>query len=370
MTWRVRFINYPLHFSNLKSEIMETIADVLARGDLILRQQTEAFETNLASFCGTRHAVGLSNCTDALRLCYRAAGIGPGDEVITVSHTFVATVAGIVHEGAVPVLVDIGDDHLIDPDEIEPAITPRTKAIVPVSLNGRSCDMPRIMEIARRRGLMVIEDSAQALGAKLAGRKAGAWGLAGCFSFYPAKLLGAFGDAGAVVSDDGDYCERIRLLRNHGRTSDGDIAFWSFNCRIDNLHAALLDLKLRYVPAWIERRRAIARLYRQELGDVRALRLPPGPDGEPDRYDVFQNYEIEADDREGLLEALRAAGIEILLPWGGKGVHQFPRLGLTHFHLPRTEEMFRRALLLPMYPELTDDEVRYVAQVIRSFYRA
>jgi dTDP-4-amino-4,6-dideoxygalactose transaminase len=368
MSWKVKFINYPLHFRNMETEIMGVIHEVLSGGDLILRKQTESFEANFAAFCGAKYAVGVSNCTDALHLAYRAAGIGPGDEVITVSHTFVATVAGIVHAGATPVLVDIGDDHLMDPDKLEAAITPRTKAVVPVSLNGRPCDLRRIREIADRRGLLVIEDSAQALGGSIAGKKAGCWGLAGCFSFYPAKLLGAFGDAGAVITDDPAIAEKVRLLRNHGRTPDNDLAGWSFNCRIDNLHAALLDLKLKRLPAWIDRRRAIARLYAEELSGVPQLRLPPGADDEADRRDVFQNYELEAEERDGLLRHLREQGVETLLPWGGKAVHQFRALGLGQFKLPKTEEVFGKVLMLPMYPELTDDEVRYVADVVKRFY--
>lgn len=368
MDWKVKFINYPAHFQSMESEVMGIVHEVLRGGDLILRKQTEEFEANLAAFCGTKHAVGVSNCTDALHLCYRAAGIGPGDEVITVSHTFAATVAGIVHAGATPVLVDVGDDHNMDPDKIEAAITPRTKTIVPVSLNGRACDLPRIINIADRHGLLVIEDSAQALGTVIQGKKAGAWGLAGCFSFYPAKILGAFGDAGAVVTDDGRFAEKIRLLRNHGRTSDGQIAHWSFNCRIDNLQAALLDFKLKRLPQWLERRRAIAGIYQQELRSVAQLRLPPPPEDGADRYDIFQNYELESENRDGLLAHLRSSGVEIILPWGGSGVHQFPALGLGHFSLPRTEALFRKVIMLPMYPELTDDEARYVAGVVKQFH--
>lgn len=365
--WKVKFINYPLHFQSMEAEVMETVHSVLSAGDLILREQTEQFEAELAKFCGTKYAIGVSNCTDALHLCYVAAGIGPGDEVITVSHTFVATVAGIVHAGATPVLVDIGDDHNIDPDKIEAAITPRTKAIVPVSLNGRACDLPRIRQIAKKHGLLVIEDSAQALGGTIDGQSAGSWGLAGCFSFYPAKLLGAFGDAGAVITDDPDFAEQIRLLRNHGRTPEG-VARWSFNCRIDNLHAAILSLKLARLPAWLERRRELAAIYHEELADCPQLHLPPGPAEGENRWDVFQNYEVEAEDRDGLIVHLRESGVEILLPWGGQGVHQFEKLGLSHFDLPRTEKLFRRALLLPMYPELKDEEVRYVCEAVRSFY--
>ena len=366
--WKVRYIDYPTHYQKLRTEILETIDQTLTAGDVMLRQQLTEFEENFAAFVGTKHAVGVSNCTDAMHLTLRAASVGPGDEVITVSHTMVATAAAIHHSGATPVLVDIDRDHTMDIDKMESAITPRTKAIMPVQLNGRVCDMPRLMSIADSNGLLVVEDAAQALGASLGGSKAGSFGLAGCFSFYPAKLLGAFGDGGAVVTDDGDLAEKIRLLRNHGRMPDGDVSGWSFNCRLDNLHAAILDIKLAQLPEWIVRRREIAAIYHEKLQDIDELRLPRPPLDEGDRFDVFQNYEIEAEDRDGLTKHMTERGVETMLTWGGKGVHQFEALGLTNFELPYTDRMFERVLMIPMHPELEDSDVEYVAEVIREFY--
>lgn len=368
MSWKVPYIDYAMQYRRMRSEILETIDMVLSQGDVMLRQQLRDFEANLAAFVGTKYAVGTSNCTDALHLTLRVAGIGPRDEVITVSHTFVATVAVVHHVGAAPVLIDIGGDHNMDVDLIEVAITPRTRAIIPVHLNGRLCDMERLMAMAEKHGLLVIEDAAQALGASFNGTKGGTFGLAGCFSFYPAKLLGAYGDAGAVVTNSKEIAEKVTLLRNHGRTPDGDIAGWSFNCRLDNLHAAILDLKLKQVPAWIDRRREIARIYHEQLSDMPQLLLPPPAVSDGPYFDVFQNCEIEAEDRDRLKAYLEERGIETMIPWGGKGVHQCQALGLTHFHLPRTERMFQRALMLPMYCELTDEQVVYVAECIRRFY--
>ena len=367
MNWKVRFIDYPANFQKMRDETLSTIDEVLGNGDLICRQQLDDFESNLADFVGTHFAVGVSNCTDGMHLVLRAAGIGPGDEVITVSHTFVATLAVIHHVGATPLLVDIGDDHNMNVDLLEAAVTPRTKAIMPVHLNGRVGEMGRVMAIAEEHDLLVIEDTAQALGASYEGTRGGNFGLAGCFSFYPAKLLGAPGDAGAVVTNSEEIADRIRLLRNHGRMADGDIAGWSFNCRLDNLYAAILDLKLKKVPQWIERRREIAGIYDKRLGDVPGLLLPPPPQDDGSHFDVFQNYEIEADNRDALLDHLRAQSIETMLPWGGKGVHQFDALELRGFDLPRTEEMFARAFLLPMHCELTDEQVDYVAGCVRDF---
>ena len=368
MDWKVRYIDYPAQYQKMRPQILEIVDTVLSNGDLMLRQQLRDFEADLAAFVGTKYAVGVSNCTDAMHLVLRAAGVGPGDEVITVSHTFVATAAAIHHAGATPVLVDIGEDHNMNVGLLEAAITPRTKAIIPVHLNGRVCDMGRLMTIVEKHGLLVTEDAAQALGASFNGTKGGAFGLAGCFSFYPAKLLGAYGDAGAVVTNSQEITEKVTRLRDHGRMADGDIAGWSFNCRLDNLHAAILDFKLKQVPGWIERRREIARIYHERLSDLPQLLLPPPPTADSPYFDVFQNYEIEAEDRDRLRAYLQECGIETMIPWGGKGVHQFQALGLTHFRLPRTERMFQRALMLPMHCELSDEQVVYVAECIRHFY--
>ena len=368
MDWKVRFVDYPSQFQNMKESIMGTLETVLSRGDLMLRQQLRDFETHLAAFVGTRYAVGTSNCTDALMLSLRAVGIGAGDEVISVSHTFVATIAAIHHTGAIPVLVDIGDDHNMNVALIEPAITRRTKAIVPVHLNGRVCDMKQLMTIAKQHGLLVIEDSAQALGASCDGVRGGALGDAGCFSFYPAKLLGAYGDAGAVVTNREDVAEKVRRLRDHGRTPEGEIDGWSFNCRLDNLQAALLDLKLAQLPESLGRRRELAGRYDAALSALRQVRLPPPPKEDGRYYDVYQNYEVCAQDRDRLVAHLKANGIETLIPWGGKGVHQFKALGLSHFNLPVTDLFFQEALMLPLHPELTNDQVDYVVATIHGFY--
>ncbi len=368
MHWKVPYINYPKEYQKMRNDILETIDKVLSKGDVMLRQQLRDFESNLAAFVGTKYAVGTSNCTDAMHLTLRAAGIGSGDEVITVSHTFVATAAAIHHTSATPILVDIGEDHNMRVDQLEAAVTPRTKAIMPVHLNGRVCEMNKVMALAKKHNLLVIEDSAQALGASFNGTKGGSFGLAGCFSFYPAKLLGAYGDAGAVVTNSQEIAEKVQRLRDHGRMANGDIAGWSFNCRLDNLHAAILDLKFKQVPSWIKRRREIAGIYHEYLSKLPQLFLPPPPIVDDVHFDIFQNYEIESVNRDRLKAHLQEKGIETMIPWGGKGIHQFAALGLTHFLLPRTEQMFKRALMLPMHCELTDEQIIYVAEMVRKFY--
>jgi dTDP-4-amino-4,6-dideoxygalactose transaminase len=362
----VRFWEPGKEFLRIEDEVMSTMRSVLVNGDLIMRQQMLDFEQHLASFVGTADAVGVSNCTDGLRLLLEAVGIGKGDEVITVSHTFMATMAVIHHVGATPVLVDVGDDHNMDVDKLEAAITPRTKAIIPVYLNGRLARMDRVMEVAKAHNLLVIEDTAQALGASYMGVRGGAWGIAGAFSFYPAKLLGAYGDAGAVVTSDAGLAERLRELRDHGRVSKTGFSGYGWNCRLDNIQAAILDLKLKKVPEWIGQRRRLAAIYDEELADVGTIKRPPGPDGGP-FFDIYQNYVIEANRRDELHSYLASRGIETLISPGPIPNHKQP-VGLDHFHLPRTEELCATVLSLPLNNELGEDQILEVAGAIKDFY--
>jgi len=362
----VRFWEPGKEFLRIEEEVMSTMRKVLVAGDLIMRQQMIDFEHSLASFVGTTDAVGVSNCTDGLRLLLEAVGIGAGDEVITVSHTFMATMAVIHQVGATPVLVDVGEDHNMDTDKLEAAVTSRTKAIIPVDLNGRMVRMDRVMEVAKAHNLLVIEDSAQALGASYMGVRGGAWGIAGAFSFYPAKLLGAYGDGGAVVTSDTALAEKLRELRDHGRVSKTGFSGWGWNCRLDNLQAAILDLKLRKVPEWIGQRRRLAAIYDEELADVSTVKRPPGPDGGP-FFDIYQNYVIEAKNRDGLQAHLASRGIETLISPGPVPNHKQP-VGLDHFNLPRTEALCGSVLSLPLNNELGEEQVLEVAGAIKDFY--
>ena len=362
----VRFWEPGKEFLRIEDEAMETMRTVLRAGDLIMRQQMLDFEQNLASFVGTSDAIGVSNCTDGLRLLLEAVGIGPGDEVITVSHTFMATMAVIHHVGATPVLVDVGEDHNLDVDLLERAITPRTKAIMPVYLNGRLARMDRLMEIAKAHDLLVIEDTAQALGSAYMGVRGGAWGIAGAFSFYPAKLLGAYGDAGAIVTSDPELAAKLRQLRDHGRVSKTGFSGWGWNSRLDNLQAAVLDLKLKKVPEWINQRRRLAAIYDEALTEVQDVKRPPAPDGGP-FFDIYQNYVIEAERRDQLQEHLASRGIETLVSPGPVPNHKQP-VGLDHFHLPRTEALCARVLSLPLNNELDEDQILEVSGAIKDFY--
>ncbi|MBI4652505.1 DegT/DnrJ/EryC1/StrS family aminotransferase [Candidatus Desantisbacteria bacterium] len=206
------------------------------------------------------------------------------------------------------------------------------------------------------------------MGAKYKQKFAGTFGLAGCLSFYPTKSLGAFGDAGAVITNNKEFAEKIRAIRNHGRSSGTDISFWGLNCRMDTLNAAILDFKLTKLPEWIKRRREIAKIYNDRLIGLKELKLPLSPEVKSDYYNVFQNYELEAEKRNELVDFLNINGIEVMLPWGGKGVHQITALGQNKFILPRTDDFFKKVLILPIYPELDNKQVKYIADMIKKFY--
>lgn len=364
----IPFFRYPHLFAQQRDEILAAMTGVMDRGAFILQSDLVEFEATLASYTGTVHALGVANGTDALIIALRAAGIGAGDEVIVPSHTYVASAASIHFAGATPVLVECGADHMIDVAAAAAAVTSRTRAIMPVQLNGRTCDMDAIQAIATRHDLLIIEDAAQALGSKYKGRSAGSFGAAAEFSFYPAKILGCFGDGGGLTTNDPEMARKMSLLRDHGRDDSGTVVTWGLNSRLDNLHAAVLNVKFRQMDSEVERRRQIARLYREGLGDIDDLVLPPGPDNDPDHFDVYQNYEIESGRRDELRTQLETDGIRTIIQWAGKPVHQFEGLGLQNVELPFTDHLFTRCFLLPMNTSLTDDEVEYICGRVRAFY--
>lgn len=365
---QIPFFNYQALFAAQEQELMALLRDVMSRGAYILQKDLVEFEANLRRYLRVKHALGVADGTNALKLGLIAMEIGAGDEVILPAHTYIASAAAVHFVGAKPVLVECGKDHLIDATAAERAITSKTKAIMPVQLNGRTSDMARLEAVANKHGLRLIEDAAQALGSKFRGRFAGTFGSAGTFSFYPAKVLGCFGDGGAVVTNDDTIGARLALLRDHGRNADGEVVAWGTNSRLDNIQAAVLDFKLKTFDRDLERRRQIAALYDEGLRDVRELLLPPAPDSEPDHHDVFQNYEIEADSRDALKAHLQDAGVRTIIQFGGKAVHQFRGLGFEGVKLPITERLYTRALLLPMNTTLTDDDVSYIVDQIRAFY--
>lgn len=352
-----------------KDEIDAAIARVLNNGWYILGEEVNAFEREFADYIGTRETIGVASGTDALQVALRACGVTPGDEVITVSHTAVATVAAVEMCGAKPVLVDIRPDtYTIDCARIEAAIGPATKAIVPVHLYGHPVDIAEVVAIAKQHGLRVIEDCAQAHGASVRGRRVGSWGDAGCFSFYPTKNLGALGDGGAVVTSDAEIARNARLLREYGWSDRYVSAMPGLNSRLDELQAAVLRVKLRHLDRDNTARRHHASTYAETLDGV-GLALPQEV---PGATHVYHLYVICSGDREGLRTHLRNNGIGALIHYPVP-IHLQPayrgRLA-GHDRLPETERAAREVLSLPMYPELTSAQIDLVGRAARSYSKA
>jgi dTDP-4-amino-4,6-dideoxygalactose transaminase len=369
-SYNVKFVNPARNYQMIKDELDAAYFDVMSKGDLIDRGQLRQFEENLAAFVGTKYAVGLNSGYDALHMSLRAAGIGVGDEIIVPAHTFVATASAVVNVGAKPVLVDVGKDFNIDCDRIEEAITSRTKAIIPVHLSGYMADMVRIMEIAEKYNLVVIEDACQSLGSimedGISRKMAGSWGLTGCWSFYPFKILGGYGDGGAITTDDPDVALFARRMRYNGEDRDtGEYHGHGFTCLLDNLQAAFLDVKLRHLPAWIVRRKEIAARYRAALSDIPDMLLPHYDD--PRRDHVYQNYTVRAKQGNDFSEYLRKNGVEVLTQFR-KPYYRHEALKLEDRGFPETEVLSREVCSLPMNVEITDNEIDYVISVVRAFY--
>lgn len=366
MAYSVPFIDPRGHYAKLKPEIDRAITECLANGDLVNRRQLKDFEAHLADFVGVKYAVGVNSGYHALYFALLGAGVGPGDEVITVAHTFVATVSAIVHCGAQPVLIDVGSDYNMNVDLLERAITPKTKALLPVHLNGRVCDMERILAVADKHGLAVIEDAAQALGATFDGKRAGSQGRAGCFSFYPFKVLGGFGDGGAITTDDPDLARMATLLCYNGEDRDtGEYHYHGQTALLDNVQAAVLDVKLRYLPEWIAHRRHIADLYRQGLSGIPSLRLPHFDQSR--QLDIYQNYVVRTNVRDRLRAYLRDQGVETLVHWP-KPMWEHRGLGLAAPDVPETSAICREVLSLPMSAETTEQQVDATVACLRSFF--
>lgn len=366
---KVPFFDYPRLFLDEKEEFLKIFEQVASRGAFILQSDNKLFEENLANYVETKYAIGVGNATDGLELAWMAVGLEKGDEVIISAHTMTATASAIVTAGGTPVPVDIGDDGLINPDAIEASITSRTVGISPTQLNGRTCNMDKIMKIADKNNLVVVEDSAQALGSKFKDKYAGTFGIAGSFSFFPAKVMGAFGDAGGVVTNDKETYESIYQLHDHGRNPEGETKSWGRNSRLDNIHAAFLNFKFKSYAQVIERRREIASIYDARLKNIEFLKLPNPPNSEPEHFDVFQNYEMEAANRDSLREYLSANGVGTLIQWGGKAIHQWEALGFDK-KLPIVEGFFEKCLMLPMNMFISNDDVHYICDQIENFYKS
>jgi len=350
--------------TRLRPELDAAINRVFASSAFILGAEAREFEREFAALCGTQYAIACGNGTDALELALWAVGVKPNDEVITVAHTFAATAEAIVRVGAVPRFVDVaGDTLLMDLDLVERAITPRTTAIVPVHVYGSCVDMAALMKLARRHGLKVVEDAAQAHGAMVGGKRAGSFGDAATFSFYPGKNLGAIGDAGAVVTSDPAVAQLVSSARDHGRSGKYEHEIVGRNSRMDGIQAAILSVKLRYLPEWNKRRRQLAARYRFLLEDLPEVRAVAASEGEP----VYHLFVVECNGRDEVRQRLKMAGIST-------GIHYPVPLhlqrafanagGMAAGSLPVSEKAAGRILSLPMFPEMAESDVdRVVASL-------
>lgn len=364
----VPMVDLKAQYMRIQAEIDAAIARVVETTQFVRGEDCALLEREFAAYCGAAHACGVANGTDALTLALKAYGIGPGDEIVTVAHTFVATAEAIVLNGARPVFVDVDPvTWTMDPAHLERAITARTRLVLPVHLYGHPADMRAILEIAARHGLPVLEDAAQAHGAEVDGRRAGSLGHAACFSFYPSKNLGAYGDAGMVVSSDAELIARVRRLANHGEGADKyDNVVLGTNSRVDTLQAAVLRVKLRHLELWTRERRERAAAYAEALRDVPNVTVPQERAGARSAWHLFT---IRVPDRDGLRAHLKTRGIATAVHYP-RPLHLQPALaswGGRAGDLPVSERLVLEVVSLPLYPELPFETVGRVAAEVRSF---
>ena len=368
---RVPFVDLKVQYEAIREELEREFRKVFEKTAFIMGPALAEFEEAFARYCGVKHAIGVANGTDALLLALKAFGIGPGDEVITAVNTFIATAEAIVHAGATPVFVDCDPQtYNINVKQLEAKITPRTKAIIPVHLYGQPADMDPILELAKNRGLYVIEDAAQAHGATYRGRKAGSMSQIACFSFYPAKNLGAYGDAGAVVTNDDAIALTVRKLRDHGGVEKYQHDLVGYNSRLDTLQAAVLLVKLKYLDAWNRRRQENAQLYDALLAEVPGIVTPNVLEGATHVYHLYV-IRVERGSRDELQRFLRERGVHTGVHYP-RPLHLTPAFGYLGYRMgdfPVAERYASQILSLPMYPELTREQIEYVVECIDEYAR-
>ncbi len=364
---KIPYVDIAGQHKPLKAELLAAVGRVIDSGKFVLGDEVEQFERELAKLCGVKYAVGLNSGTDALILSLRALGVKPGDEVITAANSFIASATCAAMLGAKPVLVDVRDDYNMDPAALERAITPKTKAIVPVHLTGRPADMTAIMKLAKKRKLAVVEDCAQAIIAEHAGKRVGAFGEAGCLSLHPLKTLNACGDGGAVVTNDEKLADEVRLLRNLGLKTRENCVAWNSNSRLDTIQAAMLLVKLKHLDEWTRARRENAAFYQKALTGIPGVVAPKDAAGDKA---VYHTFIIMAERRDELKTYLAERGIDTAIHYP-KAIHEqdvAKPLGYKTGDFPNAERQARRILSLPVYPGLTKEQLGYVADAIREFY--
>lgn len=357
--------DFTREFKNFEPELLNSIEDTLKSGRYILGNNVKDFEKSFAKYLGTKYCIGVANGLEALQISLMSMRIGAGDEVITVSNTAVATVLAIVNTGAKPVFVDVDEYFHIDATKIEEKINNKTKAIIPVHLYGQAASMEAILKIAKRHNLRVIEDACQAHGAEYKGRKAGSFGDAGCFSFYPTKNLGAYGDAGAISTNSSAIYEKCLMLRNYGQKNRYEHEVRGINSRLDEIQAAILNTKLKRLNWLVKRRNIIAKIYMRNLKEVKQVMLPKIRDN---NFHSFHLFVIEVENRDKLQEYLTKHGVETIIHYPIPVHKQKPFIEYSRVNLPKTEEASKKILTLPSNPFLIDDEVNRVCFLIKNFY--
>lgn len=367
VTRHIPYVNIAAQHAPLREKLLKAIGRVIDHGQFVLGPEVQEFEKRFAELCGVRFAVALNSGTDALILALRVLGIGPDDEVITAPNSFVSSTSAIAIVGARPVFVDVREDYNLDPDKIEKAVTPKTKAILPVHLTGRPADMDAILAIAKRHRLAVIEDAAQAVLAEYRGKRVGSLGDLGCFSIHPLKTLNACGDGGVVTTSDEFFARELKLLRNLGLETRDNCTEWSSNSRLDTMQAACLLVKLDEIDGWTEKRRKNAAFYQKALADIPGLTVPHD---EPHEKAVYHTFVIQADRRDELKDFLQQHGV-------GTAIH-YPipihlqtaakKLNCTAGSFPVSERLAKRILSLPVHQNLSPDDLEYIADRIRDFY--
>lgn len=364
-SYKIPYSSLSNQLAKVKADLMHSVEKVIDSGRYILGPEVKEFEKRFAELCGARHALGVANGTCALHLLWRSVGLEEGDEVITAPNSFIASASSIALAGAKPKFVDVGDDGNMDPLALEAAITPKTRGVVPVHLTGRPAKMKEILEIAKKHQLFVVEDAAQAVGAKLDGKTVGSWGDAAAFSLHPLKNLFALGDGGMITIKEDKLWETLSLARNHGLKTRELCEFWSFNCRLDEIQAAMLLVNLEQLPLWTEQRRHLANRYNNALRGVVKV-----PDEGPGEYHVYQTYVIRSERRDELQRHLQSKGVEALIHYATP-IHLQPpalKMGFMKGDFPKTEKMCEEILSLPLYPGLSEENQDEVIREIKGFY--
>lgn len=376
MKWKIPYIDFGRQYNYQKPLHLRNFNSIMTSGDFVLRSEVEKFEKNVSQILNVKYVVSVNSCTDAILLSLGSLNLKRGSEVISVAHTYVATLSAIKHVGLKPVMADISDDFNIDPNKIEKLVTKKTKAILPVHLYGHSCQMDKILKIANKYNLTIIEDCAQSFGAKFKKKHVGTFGKVGCFSVHPLKSLGAAGDGGFIVTNDKKLYEKLIRYRNHGqgRRKNGkylksryDIDFFGFCSRLDNLQASIVNTKLKILPKNIKRRNLIAKKYNQKLRDLPLIL--PALHKSQNYSDVFNSYVIRTKRQFQLFKYLRNKGIEVLINWP-KPLYKHKGLKLSTKPLKNTEKICNEIISLPIFPEMKNSEMNYITDCIKKFFKS